>query len=98
MATQELTLELPEKIFHQFARMAKITHQSIESLGIQSLSGNLPPLVDNAPFSMQAGLQAMQTFSIEVIAQNSAKSSANNATTTPFSLTRISATNRFNGP
>jgi hypothetical protein len=65
MATQELTLELPEKIFHQFARMAKITHQSIESLAIQSLSGNLPPLVDNAPFSMQAGLQAMQNFSIE---------------------------------
>jgi len=39
MATQQLTDECPEKIFHQFARMAKITHQSIESLGIKSLSG-----------------------------------------------------------
>ncbi len=65
MVTQQLTLELPEKIFHQFARIAKMTHQSIESLVIQSISSNLPPTVENAPFSMQAGLQAMQTLSIE---------------------------------
>ncbi|RKZ57751.1 MAG: hypothetical protein DRQ99_26455 [Candidatus Parabeggiatoa sp. nov. 3] len=42
-----------------------MTHQSIESLVIQSISSNLPPTVENAPFSMQAGLQAMQTLSIE---------------------------------
>jgi len=65
MATQQLTLELPKSIFHQFARMAQMTHQSIESLAIQSIEGNLPPTVENAPFSMQASLQAMQTLSIK---------------------------------
>lgn len=65
MATQQLTLELPEEIFHQFARIAKMTHQSIESLVIQSISGNLPPTVENAPLEMQASLQAMQKLSIE---------------------------------
>ncbi len=65
MTTQQLTLELPEGIFQQFARMAKITHQSIESLAIQSISANLPPTIENAPLEIQASLQAMQTHSIK---------------------------------
>jgi len=65
MLTQQLTIELPQEIFYQFARMAKMTHQSVESLAIQSISGNLPPTVENAPLEIQSRLQAMQTFSIE---------------------------------
>jgi len=65
MATQQLTIELPEGIFYRFAKIAKKTHQSIESLAIQSIEGNLPPTVENAPLEMQASLQAMQTLSIK---------------------------------
>jgi len=65
MLTQQLTIELPKEVFYQFARIAKMTHQSVESLAIQSISGNLPPTVENAPLEIQASLQAMQTFSIE---------------------------------
>ncbi len=65
MAIQQLTLELPEGIFQQFARMAKITHQTIESLAIQSISANLPPTIENAPLEMHSSLQAMQTLSIK---------------------------------
>jgi len=60
-----LTLNLPEEIFHHLARMAELTHQTIESLAIQSIKTNLPPTVENAPLEMQASLQAMQTLSIE---------------------------------
>jgi len=55
MATQQLTLELPEKIFHQFARIAKMTHQSIESLVIQSISSNLPPNSRKCTFGNASG-------------------------------------------
>lgn len=66
MSTQELTLELPKSLFQQLAQIAKLTHQSIESLAIQSISSNLlPPTVENAPLEMQASLQKLQTLSIE---------------------------------
>ncbi|MDM8557391.1 hypothetical protein [Candidatus Parabeggiatoa sp. HSG14] len=65
MSTQELTLELPKNLFQQLAQIAKLTHQSIESLAIQSISSNLPPTIENAPLEMQASLQKLQTLSIE---------------------------------
>ncbi len=61
MATQKLTLNLPEEIFYHLARIAELTHQTIESLTVQSIKSNLPPTVENAPLEMQASLQAMQT-------------------------------------
>jgi cell division protein ZapA (FtsZ GTPase activity inhibitor) len=64
-ATQKLTLNLPEEIFHHLARIAELTHQTIESLSVQSIKSNLPPTVENAPLEMQASLQAMQTLSVD---------------------------------
>ncbi|RKZ78038.1 MAG: hypothetical protein DRR19_27055 [Candidatus Parabeggiatoa sp. nov. 1] len=63
MSTQVLTIELPNSLFQQLAQIAKLTHQSIESLAIQSISSNLPPTVENAPLEMQARLQKLQTLS-----------------------------------
>jgi len=65
MATQKLTLNLPEEIFHHLARIAELTHQTIESLTVQSIKSNLPPSVENAPLEMQGRLQAMQTLSVD---------------------------------
>ena len=65
MATQELILELPDSLFQQLAKVAKLTQQSIESLAIQSISSNLPPTVENAPLEMQASLLNLQNLSIE---------------------------------
>ena len=47
------------------ARIAELTHQTIESLTVQSIKSNLPPTVENAPLEMQASLQATQTLSID---------------------------------
>jgi hypothetical protein len=64
-ATQKLTLNLPEEIFYHLARIAELTHQTIESLTVQSIKSNLPPTVENAPLFIPATLQAMQTLSID---------------------------------
>ena len=48
MTTQRVTIELPEPIFCQVARIAEATQQSVEVLAAQSVVSNLPPLVDNA--------------------------------------------------
>ena len=65
MATQSITIELPEPVMRQLMRIAAATHQPIEALVTQSILSNLPPSTDNAPPELQADLLAMQTLSTE---------------------------------
>jgi predicted transcriptional regulator len=46
---QTLTVELPDAIFRLLAHLAELTRQSPEQLAAQSIAGNLPPSVENAP-------------------------------------------------
>ncbi len=61
---QKLTLELPEPLFQQLTRIAKLTAQPLESLALQSITGNLPPTVENLPLEMQAQLSKMQLLTV----------------------------------
>jgi hypothetical protein len=63
MATQQVTIDLPETIFHQLIRWAEATRQPIESLVAQSVVSNLPPMVEQG--ELQADLLNIQTLSIE---------------------------------
>ena len=65
MTTQQITIDLPSPIFHQLARIAKATQQSVETLAAQSVVSNLPPSVDNAPLEIQAELLQLQTLDTE---------------------------------
>jgi predicted transcriptional regulator len=62
MATQKVTVELPQAIFQQLARIASATQQPLEVLAAQSIVSNLPPTPDNAPVEIQAELLQMQTW------------------------------------
>ncbi|MHC5612023.1 MAG: AbrB/MazE/SpoVT family DNA-binding domain-containing protein [Nostoc sp.] len=44
MTNQKLTLEISESLFEQLHHLAELTGQSIESLALQSITGNLPCL------------------------------------------------------
>ena len=63
--TQKLTIELPEPIFRHLKQMAEQTHQPLETLVAQSITGNLPPSVDDAPLEMQADLLAIQQLAVD---------------------------------
>lgn len=65
MTTQRVTIELPEPVFRQLARIAEATQQSVEALAAQSVVSNLPPSVDNASAEMQPELLKMQHLGIE---------------------------------
>lgn len=65
MSDRPVTLELPEPIFRQLARIAEATQQSVEALALQSIASNLPPHPDNAPPEMQVELLEMSTLPIE---------------------------------
>ncbi|MDF5729156.1 MAG: hypothetical protein PUP92_14305 [Rhizonema sp. PD38] len=64
MATYTLTVELPESVFQQLARIAQLTNQSLETIVAQTITSNLPPSADNAPPQMQKELLKMQTLPI----------------------------------
>lgn len=69
MTTQPLTLTLPRPIFQYLRATAAATQQSLEQVALQSLQGNLPPPVANAPPEMQAELLALQTLSVTELEQ-----------------------------
>ncbi|MEL6163664.1 MAG: hypothetical protein AAFR37_07855, partial [Cyanobacteria bacterium J06628_3] len=62
MATQKVTVELPQAIFQQLARIASATQQPLETLVAQSIVSNLPPTPDNAPLEIQEELLQMQIW------------------------------------
>jgi hypothetical protein len=65
MATQQVTIDLPETIFDQLIRWAEATKQPIEDLVAQSVVSNLPPMVEQGSAEVQADLLQMQSLSIE---------------------------------
>jgi hypothetical protein len=60
MTSQSVTIELPELVLHQLARMAEALHQPIELLIAQSVLSNLPPSIEAAPLELQSEWLAMQ--------------------------------------
>ena len=60
MTTQRLTVELPEPVYRLLAHIAQLTEQSPEQLAAQSIVGNLPPSIEDAPAEMQEELRALQ--------------------------------------
>lgn len=65
MATQRVTIELPEPVFRQLMRIAEATHQPVEILVAQSVISNLPPSADNASPELQLEFLRMQTMETE---------------------------------
>ena len=65
MAKQKVTVELPQAIFQQLARIANATQQPLETLVAQSTVSNLPPTPDNAPLEIQEELLQMQIWNDE---------------------------------
>jgi hypothetical protein len=61
MATQKVTVELPQAIFQQLARIATATQQPLEVLAAR-IASNLPPTPDNAPVEIQAELLQLQRW------------------------------------
>jgi hypothetical protein len=60
MTTLTITLQLPEEIHHRLEQVAQSTHQPLESVVFQTIQGNLPPSVEDAPADMRDELSALQ--------------------------------------
>lgn len=61
---RSLTVELPEATFEYLQQIASFSRQPLDQLARQSIEGNLPPSVANAPAELQPELLNMQTLSV----------------------------------
>jgi hypothetical protein len=64
-----LTLTLPRPVFERLQGMAEATRQPLEQIIRQSIEGNLPPDVSDAPAEMQGELLLLQTLSVAELEQ-----------------------------
>jgi hypothetical protein len=65
MTAYPLTVNLPEAVFQQLSRLAQLTQQPVETLVLQSITGNLPPQPEQSPPALQPALLEMQNFSVQ---------------------------------
>lgn len=49
MALETVTMKLPRALYRRLERLAATTHQSLDAVLLQTIRGNLPPALDDAP-------------------------------------------------
>jgi hypothetical protein len=62
MATRELIVQLPDQIYRRLEHMAQEIHQPLETVVLTSITGNLPPSLDDVPVDLRDDLGALQTM------------------------------------
>jgi len=63
MLARDLTVRIPAPIYRRLERVAQETDQPVESVALASITGNLPPSLDDAPTDLIGDLHALQTLS-----------------------------------
>lgn len=67
MIAHTITLTLSDHVFHRLQRMAHSMHEPLETVASQSLLGNLPPLIEDAPDEWRDEMAEMEQFSDEAL-------------------------------
>lgn len=62
MATRELTVRIPDQVYRRLKHMAQEIDQSLETIVLTSITGNLPPSLDDLPTGIRKELRALQTL------------------------------------
>ena len=65
MTTQLPTVQIPPTLYRRLERMAQLTRHSVEEVVTQTLAASVPPLPENLPENMRAGLLALEKLSDE---------------------------------
>jgi len=60
MATDTITIHLPDDLQHRLERLVALTGQPIEGLIVRTLSSNLPALPEDLPPTTRDALQALE--------------------------------------
>jgi hypothetical protein len=67
MATQDVTLSLPENVYLRFQRVAQATQQSLTDVLLHAVEVGSPPNWEDAPAEFQADLAAVDRLDDEAL-------------------------------
>jgi hypothetical protein len=67
MDSQTITLHLPKNMLHRLQQMAQVIHKPLEAVVYQSIQGNLPPLVEDAPDEWRSDVADMEQLGDEAL-------------------------------
>lgn len=59
MAVQTVKVKLPSALYRRLERVAAVTRQSLDTVLLQTIRGNLPPLLEDVPPTMRAELRTL---------------------------------------
>jgi succinate dehydrogenase flavin-adding protein (antitoxin of CptAB toxin-antitoxin module) len=59
MALQTVKIKLPRALYRRLERVAAVTHQPFDAVLLQTIRGNLPPLLEDVPAEQSAELRAL---------------------------------------
>jgi hypothetical protein len=62
MATRELTVQIPDQVYRRLKGVAQEFSQSLEAIVLTSITGNLPPSLDDVPADLREEMRALQTL------------------------------------
>lgn len=59
METQSVRIEWPKKMYRRLEKLANATNQTIDKVLLQTIRGNLPPVLEDLPPAMRGEFGAM---------------------------------------
>ena len=63
MTTDTVAIQVPQTLYRRLERLAQLTRRPLESLIVQTLLSNLPPLPDDLPAAQRDALVALEGLS-----------------------------------
>lgn len=69
MSISTVTVQLPEGVYHRLQAMAQVTHQPVETVMLQAIEGNLPPMIEDIPIEWQTDLALLQSVDDTILWQ-----------------------------
>jgi len=67
MATRELTVQLSTQIYRRLEHISQVINQPVEAIVLTSITGNLPPSLDDVPADLRKSLLVLQTLNADAL-------------------------------
>lgn len=67
MSEPTIAIQMPKPLLERLQRLAALTHRPLESLILQALDANVPPLLEDMPKPIRKDLAALETLDDEAL-------------------------------
>lgn len=67
MPDLDVAIPMPQPLYQRLQRLAALTHRPLESLIVQALDANIPPLLEDMPEPIRQDLAALETLDADAL-------------------------------